>query len=166
MYKVALERLRTLFKQIHPTWADTPSDAEQLEKGNLVFDPGDRDMEESFNTGNVEEWDFTLMSRALLKSKKCEYELSRNPKYSGYIRSIDTLRKIRNKIGHPSKYGLDDTEFQTYKNGIKTSLTGLGVPAEIIEKSSKGKLYGKNLPRCSNSTAPSYLVHNSVYTLN
>ena len=143
MYKVALERLRTLFKQIHPTWADTPGDAEQLEKGNLMFDPGERDMEESFNTGNLEEWDFTLMSRVLLKSKKCEYELSRNRKYVGYIRRIDTLRKIRNRIGHPSKYGLDDTKFQTYKNDIKTSLTGLGVPAEIIEMSSKGKIMVK-----------------------
>ena len=131
-----------IFIQIHPSWTNTSNDAKKLKKGKLKFGPREQSLQTLFNTGVIEDWDITLMSKVLLYSKQCESELSNNQNYVGYIQSIESIRTIRNNlVGHAPTPGLDDTQFQTNVNEIRASLKGLGVKEEEIDESLKGISY-------------------------
>lgn len=63
IYGVGLRTLRRLFMDINPNWSNQQSDAAAFDKGKMTLS---KDEQVSFNRGNIKEWDFSLMTTALL----------------------------------------------------------------------------------------------------
>ena len=127
VYGVGLQALRELFKQIHPSWSNTPDDAAALDKGNMHIG---REEEACFKRGNIEEWDFSLMTTVLLFSAKCALEISRRP---GYDIALHELKKCRNKLlGHPSTDRMSDADFNHYWPLLSTNFITLGADPYVI----------------------------------
>jgi len=127
VYGVGLRALRELFKQIHPSWSNTPGDAAVLDKGKMCFG---REEEACFRRGKIEEWDFSLMTSVLLFSTKCALEISRRP---GYDLALRELKKCRNKLlGHPSTDRMSDSEFNYYWPLLSKNFITLGADSYAI----------------------------------
>ena len=129
IYGVGLQALRKLFMVINPTWSNQPSDAVGFDKGKMKLT---KDEEISFNNGNIHEWDFSLMTTALLYSKNCAVEMSKRP---GYDIALKELKKCRNKVlGHPSTDKMSDADFNNYWHLLSTHFGTVGAdPHEIAE---------------------------------
>lgn len=63
IYGVGLRALGKLFMEINPTWSNQPCDAARFDKGKMKFT--NKEEEASFNHGNIQEWDFSLMTSVL-----------------------------------------------------------------------------------------------------
>lgn len=92
IYGVGLRTLRKLFMDINPNWSNQPSDAATFDKGKMKLS---KDEQVSFNKGNIKEWDFSLMTTALLYSQSCVVEIVQRP---GHEAALKELKKCRNKL--------------------------------------------------------------------
>lgn len=115
--------------EINPSWSNQPSDAAGFNKGKMKLS---KDEEVPFKKGNINEWDFSLMTTVLLYSKSCALEISKKP---GYDIALQELRRCRNKlIGHPSTERMSDADFNYYWPLLSKNFITLGAdPNEIAE---------------------------------
>lgn len=127
VYGVGLRALRKLFMQIHPSWSNKPSDAAALNKGKIHLG---REEDVSFKKGNIDEWDFSLMTSVLLYTTRCALEISKRP---GYDIALRELKKCRNKLlGHPSTDRMSDGDFNYYWPLLSSNFTVLGADPDDI----------------------------------
>lgn len=127
VYGVGLQALRKLFKEIHPDWSNTPGDAAALDKGKMHLG---REEEACFKKGNIEEWDFSLMTSVLLFSTRCTLEISRRP---GYDIALQELKKCRNRLlGHPFTDRMSDADFNHYWPLLSKNFITLGADSYAI----------------------------------
>ncbi len=127
VYGVGLRALRKLFMQIHPSWSNKPTDAAALDKGKIHLG---KEEEGSFKKGNIEEWDFSLMTSVLLFTKRCALEMSKKP---GYVSALQDLKKCRNKLlGHPCTDLMSDTEFNYFWPLLSSNFIALGADPDDI----------------------------------
>ena len=129
IYGAGLRALRKLFMEINPTWSNQPSDAAVFDKWKMKLS---KDEEVTFNNGDINEWDFSLMTTVLLYSKSCALEIS---KRSGYDIALQELKKYRNKLlGHPSTEMMTDADFNLFWPLLSNNFIALGAdPDEIAE---------------------------------
>ena len=118
---------------INPTWTNQPVDAAAFDRGKMKLN---KEEETIFNNGNIEEWDFSLLTTALLFSTRCEQEISKRP---GYEAALQELKKCRNKLlGHPSSDRMTDAEFNYFWPLLSTNFITLGAdPNEVAELRTK-----------------------------
>lgn len=127
VYGVGLRALRKLFKEIHPSWSNKPADAAALKKGKMHLG---KEEEASFKKGNIEEWDFSLMTTVLLYSTRCELEIS---KRLGHDTALRELKKCRNKLlGHPSSEMMSDEDFNYFWPSLSSNFIALGADPDDI----------------------------------
>ena len=126
---MGLRTLRKLFAEINPTWTNQPADAAAFDKGKMKLS---KEEETIFNNGNIEEWDFSLLTTALLFSVRCEQEISKRP---GYEVALQELKKCRDKLlGHPSSDKMSDAEFNYFWPLLSANFITLGAdPNEVTE---------------------------------
>ncbi|PFX18985.1 uncharacterized protein LOC111338800 [Stylophora pistillata] len=129
IYGVGLRTLRKLFMDFNPGWSDKPTDAAGFDKWKMKLS---RDDEVIFNKGNINEWDFSLMTTVLLYSKSCALEISKRP---GFDKALQELKTCRNKVlGHPSSERMLDADFNVYWPLLTNLFGTLGAdPTEIAE---------------------------------
>lgn len=123
--------------EINPTWTNEPADAAAFHKGKMKLS---KEEETIFNNGNIQEWDFSLLTTALLFSARCEQEIDKRP---GYEVALQELKKCRNKLlGHPSSDKMSDAEFNYFWPLLSANFIKLGAdPNEVAElKLKSGKL--------------------------
>lgn len=118
---------------IHPTWSNTPGDASNLEQGSMQLKVQEF---ASFNEGDINEWDVSLMTTVLLYSKKCNDEISKTPGLENAIRSIKDLKN--RLISHPPGEKMSDADYQVYWPAISGHLETIGVSKEEIDTIIKG----------------------------
>ena len=141
IYGVGLQALRKLFLEMNPSWTNQPSDAAAFDRGKMKLN---KEEENVFNSGNVDKWDFSLITTALLFSKTCVFEMSKRP---GYNIALRELKKIRNKLlGHPSTDGMSDDDFNIFWPQLSAHFVTLGAdPVEIADiKIQSGTLLTSN----------------------
>ena len=110
----------------NPGWSNKASDAAGFDKWKMKLS---RDDEVIFNKGNINEWDFSLMTTALLYSKSCALEISKRP---GFDKALRELKTCRNKVlGHPSSEKMLDADFNVYWP-LLTNLFGI-LGADLTE---------------------------------
>lgn len=127
IYGVGLRTLRKLFMDINPNWSNQPSDAATFDKGKMKLS---KDEQVSFNKGNIKEWDFSLMSTALLYSQSCVVEIVQRP---GHETALKELKKCRNKLlGHPSTDAMSDADFSYYWPLLSKHFITLGADPKVI----------------------------------
>ena len=120
--------------EINPLWKNQPSDAAAVDKGKMHLKGHEVTL---FNSGNIEKWDFSLLTTVLLFSKKCSIELGKRENYES---SIQSLKEARNKlIGHPSSIKMSDEDFNAYWPKFTCCLRTLGVDEQEIEDVLSGK---------------------------
>lgn len=140
IYGVGLRALRKLFMEINPAWSNQPSDALAFDRGSMKLA---KDEEIVFNRGDINKWDFSLMTTALLYSKTCALEISKRQGYTLALRELKTCRN--NLVGHPSTEKMSDEDFQTFWPHLSNNFEILGADpddiAEIIRQS--GTSYSK-----------------------
>ncbi|KAK2570123.1 hypothetical protein P5673_004878 [Acropora cervicornis] len=134
IYGVGLRALRKLFMEINPSWSNQPSDAAAFDKGTMHLK---KDEEAVFNRGDINEWDFSLMTTVLLYSQSCKLQMNQRPDQPLALRE---LRNHRNKIiGHPSTEKMREEEFNTMWPILSKNFVTLGVDegdvAEILHQS-------------------------------
>lgn len=141
IYGVGLQALRKLFLEMNPSWTNQPSDAAAFDRGKMKLN---KEEENVFNSGNIDKWDFSLITTALLFSKTCVFEMSKRP---GYNIALRELKKIRNKLlGHPSTDGMSDDDFNIFWPQLSAHFVTLGAdPVEIADiKIQSGTLLTSN----------------------
>ena len=141
IYGVGLQALRKLFLEMNPSWTNQPSDAAAFDRGKMKLN---KEEENVFNSGNIDKWDFSLITTALLFSKSCVFEMSKRP---GYNIALRELKKIRNKLlGHPSTDGMSDDDFNIFWPQLSAHFVTLGAdPVEIADiKIQSGTLLTSN----------------------
>ena len=127
VYGVGLRALRNLFMEINPAWTNQPSDAARFDKWKMKLN---KDEEASFNKGDINEWDFSLMTTVLLYSKSCALEINKRPDYA---RTLQELKISRNKLlGHPSTERMSDVEFNTLWPQLSNNFVTLGADQDDI----------------------------------
>lgn len=127
VYGVGLRSLRKLFIAINPSWSNQPSDAAAFDKWKMKLS---KDEENSFNNGDVDKWDFSLMTTALLYSKSCALEMNKRPDLA---RALQDLKITRNKLlGHPSTERMSDADFETFWPQLSNNFEILGAEAGDI----------------------------------
>lgn len=127
VYGVGLRSLRKLFIAINPSWSNQPSDAAAFDKWKMKLS---KDEENSFNNGDVDKWDFSLMTTALLYSKSCALEMNKRPDLA---RALQDLKITRNKLlGHPSTERMSDADFDTFWPQLSNNFEILGAEAGDI----------------------------------
>ena len=125
---MGLRALRKLFKDINPSWSNQPSDAEGFNKGKMKLN---KEEEAIFNNGNIEEWDFSLMTTALLYSATCSVAISKRP---GYEVALQELKTCRNKLlGHPSSDRMSDEDFNYFWPQLSANFVTLGADSREID---------------------------------
>ncbi len=129
VYGVGLRALRKLFIEINPTWSNQPSDAAAFDKWKMKLS---KEEEVSFNNGDINEWDFSLMTTVLLYSKSCALAMNQRP---GCARALQELKTCRNRLlGHPSTDRMSDVDFDTLWPQLSDYFVTLGAePDEIAE---------------------------------
>ena len=129
IYGVGLRALRKLFMEINPKWFNQPSDAAGFDKGAMKLS---KDELIVFNNGDVNEWDFSLMTTALLYSKSCALEINKKP---GYALALRELKNLRNRLlGHPCTERMCDADFNVFWPRLSGNFVTLGAdPDEIAE---------------------------------
>ncbi|XP_027052446.1 sterile alpha motif domain-containing protein 9-like, partial [Pocillopora damicornis] len=129
IYGVGLRTLRKLFMDINPNWSNQPSDAATFDKGKMKLS---KDEQVSFNKGNIKEWDFSLMTTALLYSQSCVVEIVQRP---GHETALKELKKCRNKLlGHPSTDAMSDADFSYYWPLLSKHFITLGADPKVISE--------------------------------
>ena len=126
---------------MNPLWTNQPSDAAAFDRGKMKLN---KEEENVFNSGNIDKWDFSLITTALLFSKTCVFEMSKRP---GYNIALQELKKIRNKLlGHPSTDGMSDDDFNIFWPQLSAHFVTLGAdPVEIADiKIQSGTLLTSN----------------------
>ena len=129
VYGVGLRILRKLFIEINPSWSNQPSDAAGFDKGKMKLN---KDEEIVFNNGDIEKWDFSLMTTALLYSKSCAVEINKRP---GHALALQELKNCRNRLlGHPCTEKMSDAEFNAFWPLLSDNFVTLGAaPDDIAE---------------------------------
>lgn len=129
VYGVGLRVLRKLFMEINPAWSNQPSDAAGFDKGKMKLG---KDEEIVFNRGDINEWDFSLMTTALLYSKRGVLEINKRP---GYVLALRELKNCRNKLlGHPSTEKMSNADFNVFWPVLSNNFITLGAdPDDIAE---------------------------------
>lgn len=121
MYGVGLRALRKLFEQIHPTWNNQPADAAAFDKGTMKLR---KEEEVHFKKGDINNWDFSLITSVLRYSKICALEMSKRP---GHHHALQELKRIRNELlGHPSTDQMTDADFNIFWPKLSTHFITLG----------------------------------------
>lgn len=127
VYGVGLRSLRKLFITINPSWSNQPSDAAAFDKWKMKLS---KDEENSFNNGDVNKWDFSLMTTVLLYSKSCALEMNKSPNLA---RALQDLKITRNKLlGHPSTERMSDADFDTFWPQLSKNFEIIGAEAGDI----------------------------------
>ncbi|KXJ11435.1 uncharacterized protein LOC110243725 [Exaiptasia diaphana] len=126
---LGLDTLRKLFMEIHPTWSNKPDDAKNLERGKMKLKHHEL---ARFNTGNIYDWDVSLMTTVLLYSKECAKEIRLKP---GYENAIRTIKDQKNQlISHVRSERMTDDDFNAAWKKVQTSLITLKANAKHIEE--------------------------------
>lgn len=114
---------------INPSWSNQPSDAAGFDKSKMKLG---KDEEVIFNKGNINEWDFSLMTTVLLYSKSCALEIDKRP---GCKIALQELKKHRNNLlGHPSTEMMSDVDFNHFWPLLGNNFIALGAdPDDIAE---------------------------------
>ena len=93
---------------INPSWTNKPSDASGIDRRKMKLT---KEEEDSFNKGDINEWDFSLMTKVLLNSRSCVLEINKTPDFTC---ALQELRIARNRLlGHPSTESMSDDDFKT-----------------------------------------------------
>lgn len=125
--------LRQYFLGIHPTWSNQPSDASALKKGVFKL----RKHEQTkFYTGNIDEWDVSLLIRVLRFTEVSSVELKRNPDIKTALENI--LETRNNVIAHAKNKKISDSDFKINWEKLKQNLLVIGGSEEMIDATLTG----------------------------
>ena len=129
IYGVGLRALRSLFMDINSSWSNQPLDAACFDKGTMKLK---KEQEVLFNKGDINQWDFSLMTTVLLYSKSCSVEISKKPDFALALRE---LRNCRNSLlGHPCTERMSESDFNTFWPLLSNNFNKLGAdPTEVAE---------------------------------
>ena len=86
----------------------------------------------NFNKGDINQWDFSLITSALRFSKICAIEIRKKP---GCDTALQELKKTRNKLlGHPCTDRMSNTDFDIFWPQLCNHFVTLGADrAKIVE---------------------------------
>ena len=134
IYGVGLRGLRKLFMEINPSWSNQPSDAAAFHKGTMNLK---KDEAAVFNRGNINEWDFSLMTTVLVYSQSCKLKMNKTPSHR---LALLELKKRRNEvIGHRPTEKMSEEEFNIIWPILSNNFVTLGVDegdiADILRQS-------------------------------
>ena len=136
LYKCGLKALRELFLRIHPSWNNDEDDIKTFKKGK--FKPDCHEVSK-FNSGNIYEWDITLICKVLLYSALSMQTLKNDASFRGYEGAIITIRSIKNSmLSHNKANKIAKQEYQKSIGDLKRSLIQIGFDGGIFEETLKG----------------------------
>lgn len=137
LYKCALDVLRGTFQRIHPKWSNSERDIATFEKGNLHIHPY---QEPIFSTGDIEQWDITLMCSVLIYSKVSKQKLDEEQEFKGYKGAIENIREIRNKIqSHRASMKLPENEYNLLVKTLNSAVIKLGCSEQEFQATLQSK---------------------------
>ena len=125
--------LRKYFLSIHTTWSNQPSDASALKKGVLKLL---NHQKAKFYTGNVAEWDVSLLISVLRFSDLSSVEVSRYPDIDDALRSIQEIRN--NVIAHANDKKISAVDFMKTWGKLKLNLVAIRGSEDDIDATLTG----------------------------
>ncbi|XP_046847027.1 sterile alpha motif domain-containing protein 9-like [Xenia sp. Carnegie-2017] len=125
---VGVDTLRNFFKSIHVNWENQPFDASALKKGSLKLLPH---QEKAFYSGNINEWDVTLLISVLRFTTKCAAKVKRDSYIDNALQGIAT---VRNTIVHLRGEKMSDDDFEKQWEKLKANIIVLGCSETEIDE--------------------------------
>ena len=136
LYRCGLEALRGLFQRIHPSWENEEDDLITFDKGKFKPDSHQASM---FNSGNIYEWDISLICKVLLCTPVSKKKLKKEKDFRGCQGAITRIRDIKNKWLSHNKYDkVPNQDYQKSIEGLKTSVIQLGFDGGKFEETLNG----------------------------
>ena len=138
LYRCGLETLREVFKRIHPGWKNSPNDLRLFDKGKLRFDF--QREKKVFETGDIDQWDLTLLVKVLRFTKVSQGVLEKDSCYKGYLNAMKSLKEMKNDlVSHRNKPELTDVKFKRYLSEMEAALNTLGLDKKSFDTAVNGK---------------------------
>lgn len=125
--------LRQYFRKIHLTWSNQPSDASALKKGVLKLQ---NHQKAKFYTGNIDEWDISLLINVLRFSALSSAEVTRYRDIDDALRSIQEIRN--SMVAHTNDEKINAADFQKTWEQLKQNLLAIGGSEEEIDATFTG----------------------------
>ena len=121
---------------IHKSWKNNEHDAANMEKGK--FKCAFESQRKMFETGDIGQWDISLICNVLLFTKLSKKELKSNPSYEKAIRKI---LKVKNEFySHRNSPELTKDEFEKIQKDLKDASLSLGVSEDNFDRALKGNV--------------------------
>ena len=124
--------------EMHPTWKNTKQDVQNMEKGK--FKCAFKNQETKFQSGDINQWDISLICNVLRNTKVCQSNLKTNAIYKGYDGAIRTVAKVKNIFySHISSRELAEKEFEKTTKELKIALEIMGVNEDDFTQALEGR---------------------------
>ena len=116
LFKCGLPALRNLFKQLHYGWSNSPDDIAKFDIGKVSLKHKDEICK--FKSGNVLEWDISLLSKLLLHSAKIKKKLTNECKTA-----VELITDIRNSVqGHSKSGKLTKHDYENKMSNLRNAI--------------------------------------------
>ena len=124
--------------KIHPNWSNRPSDMKNFDKGNVALKG--KDETTKFKSGDINQWDISLISKVLLHSQKCSDKLRNDSTFFGCKAAVEKITSIRNSVqGHSSSGELTKYDYDNEIDKLRIAVVdGLGYDAEDFKQAIEG----------------------------
>ena len=139
LFKCGLKALRELFMRIHPNWSDTPNDIRTFDKGTIRLKFSDETA--MFKSGDIDQWDISLLSKVLLYSKVSKEKFTNDANFNGCKEAVESVTNIRNSaVAHSASGELTKYDYDNKMKKLHDAVVnGLDFSEEEFEKAKEGK---------------------------
>ena len=109
-----------------------------FDKGNVALKG--KDEIAKFKSGDINQWDITLISKVLLHSQKCSDKLRNDSTFVGCKAAVETITAIRNSTScHTSSGELTKYDYDNESKKLRIAVVdGLGYAEEEFKKALEG----------------------------
>ena len=92
-----------------------------------------------YETGNIDDWDITLMCKVLLYSRVTKEKLDQEEAYQGYKDAIIGIKEKKNKmLSHNSSFSITKHVYNKSIEALRGYVLKLGFNIQLFEDTLKG----------------------------
>ena len=139
VFDCGLKAMRELFMRIHPNWSNTPSEIRTFDMGTMQLKAINEIA--MFQSGDIDQWDISLLSKVLLYSKVSKEKLSNDKAFDGCKEAVVSITTIRSYVlAHSGSGEMTKHDYDNKMRKLRDAVVnGLGFDEGHFKKTIDGK---------------------------